>query len=159
MNIESGDIENINQIIKPILGHKAWNVKLGVGSFVTMEFGHPTRMINGKSHGEWYLWIYCCGWYLEKPKGDYLGCEDPREIVKQEISVIEGHQLEDVQISSLAFETNFIFDDDIVLHTFPLNFIDDCEYWMLYTPEGKVLVIGPADKWTYKLSSESRLSE
>lgn len=81
------DIDAINQIIKPLLGHTAWNVRLGVGSFITME-------------------------------------------------------------------TKFIFDHSFVLHTFPLNFIDPYEHWMLFTPDGKVLVLGPALQWSFELSSE-----
>jgi hypothetical protein len=156
MNVMRSDIESINEIVKPLLGHMAWNVKLGVGSFITMEFGDLVLTARGRSRGEWYLWIYCCGWYLENPNGPYLGSEDPRKILKQEIKILEGHRLEAVIISSIAFETNFVFDDGLVLHTFPLNFIEPTEYWMLFTPIGKVLVLGPERKWSFESSSKSK---
>lgn len=159
MKISKGDIDRIHKIINPLLGHTAWNVRLGIGSFITMEFGSQVINSLGKDRGEWYLWIYCCGWYLEKPEGIFIGCEDPRGIIKQEIAILEGCGLEDVVISPIAFETKFVFDHGLVLHTFPLNFIDPCEYWMLYTPDGKVLVIGPASKWSFELSSKSRPEE
>jgi hypothetical protein len=154
--VTKDDVDAINEIIKPLIGHKSWNVKLGVGSFLTMEFGVPIPAPHQKIHGEWHLWIYCCGWYLENPKGRFIGSEDPRETLKQEITVIEGHRLEEVVISPIAFETNFIFDHGLVLHTFPLNFIDQCEYWKLFTPDGKVLILGPAANWSFVQSSVSK---
>ena len=156
MSITINDMDAIKEIIKPLIGHKSWNVKLGVGSFLTMEFGDPISAPHLKKHGEWHLWIYCCGWYLENPKGSFIGSEDPRDILKQEITVLDGHRLEEVVISPIAFETNFVFDYGLVLHTFPLNFIDPCEYWKLFTPNGKVLVLGPAAKWSYMLSFASK---
>ena len=77
-------------------------------------------------------------------------------MLKHEITALDGHSLEDVIISPIAFETNFVFDHGLVLHTFPLNFIDPCEYWKLFTPNGKVLVLGPALKCSFELSSEGK---
>lgn len=149
-------IETIEEIIDPLLGHTAWNVKLGVGSFITMEFGNRVIGAHGKPRGEWYLWTYCCGWYLEKPDGVFIGCQDPRDIIKQEITTLEGHILEVVVISATAFETNFVFDRGYVLHTFPLNFIDPCKHWILFTPQEKVLVLGPGMNWSYESSSSNK---
>ena len=159
INAKSGDISTIYEIVKPLLGHAAWNVKIGVGSFITMEFGDPTPGAHQRIFGEWYLWIYCCGWYLENPTGDFIGSEDPREVIKQRITILEGHSLDEIVISSVAFETNFVYDSGLVLHTFPLNFVDPCEYWKLFTPIGKVLVLGPATNWSFEPSSESRSTE
>jgi hypothetical protein len=150
------DINKINRIIKPVLGHSAWNVKLGTGSFITMEFGNPVPNVGHRTYGEWYLWIYCCGWYLENPDDNFIGSEDPREILKTKIIILEGHRLENVIISPVAFETNFVFDSSLVLHTFPLNFVEPCEYWKLFTPDGKVLVLGPARSWSFESRSGSK---
>lgn len=157
MNGTSSDIAIIDEIIKPLLGNTAWNVKLGIGSFITMEFGDRISLAHGRTRGEWYLWIYYCGWYLENPHGTFLGSEDPRKILKQEIIILEGDRLENVIISPIAFETNFVFQSGIVLHTFPLNFIDPSEYWMLFTPIERVLVIGPARNWSFEPSSKNKL--
>jgi hypothetical protein len=149
-------IDTIQGIINPLLGHTAWDVKLGVGSFITMEFGNRLIGAHGKSRGEWYLWVYCCGWYLEQPNGIFIGCEDPRDNIKKEITTLDGHVLEAVVISPTAFETNFVFDRGFVLHTFPLNFIDPRKHWMLFTPQGKVLVLGPGKDWSYEFSSNDK---
>ncbi|HSQ26857.1 MAG TPA: hypothetical protein VLM80_07010 [Anaerolineales bacterium] len=153
MNVTTAEIDTIYKIIEPLLGHKAWNVRLGVGSFITMEFGDPVTSSRGTIFGDWHLWIYCCGWFLENPNDTYVGSEDPREILRQRIIVLEGRSLENVIISPIAFETNFIFDNSLTLHTFPLNFHDPCDYWKLYTPQRRVLILGPAPKWSYELSA------
>lgn len=149
----SADITKINQIIQPLLGNNAWGVKLGIGSFITMEFGAPIIKRSKRIHGEWHLWIYCCGWYLENQNHIFIGSEDPREILKSEVTVLEGHCLENIIISPPAFETNFMFSNGKVLHTFPLTFIDPCEYWKLFTPMGKILTLGPAKHWSFEDSS------
>jgi hypothetical protein len=156
MMISNRDIDTINEIILPLLGHVAHNVKLGLDNFITLEFGNTIFSSRGKAISEWFLWIYYCGWYIEKSDGTLIGSDDPREVLKQEVTTIEGHILEAVIISPIAFETNFVFDRGLVLHTFPLNFIDPSEYWKLYTPQGKVLNLGPAPKWSFELSSISK---
>jgi len=156
VRISKDDIDAIMEIVNPLLGHIAWNVRLGVESFITMEFGDPVTKARGRTRGEWFLWIYYCGWYLENPNGVFVGCEDPREILKQEITLLNEHRLEEVVISSIAFETRFIFDQGLVLHTFPLYFIDLSEHWKLYTPNGKILIIGPALNWSFESSSEAK---
>ena len=85
MSITINDMDAIKEIIKPLIGHKSWNVKLEVGSFLTMEFGDPIPAPHLKKHGEWHLWIYCCGWYLENPKGSFIGSEDPRDILRRKL--------------------------------------------------------------------------
>jgi len=149
------DIDSIVKILFPLRGLQAWNVKLGIGSFITIEFGNKILSTRGKSYGEWYLWIYSCGWFLEDPTGPYLGSEDPRETLKKGITILEGHIIENTTISPIGFQTNFIFDTGLVLHTFPLSFVDPAPYWKFFTPEGKVLIIGPFKQWTYESSSQS----
>ena len=63
----------------PAYGHPCWNVKPGVGGFLTMEFGNPTLPVHAPLptaqaegvprrgavvHGEWHLWVYCCEWVV-----------------------------------------------------------------------------------------------
>jgi hypothetical protein len=150
------NLKTIQEIIHPLVGHPAWNVKLGVGSFVTMEFGNRISLPQQKQRGEWHLWIYCCGWFLIEGQAPLIGSEDSRELLQEKITVLNDRVLKDVTISSDTFETNFEFDGDLTLHTFPLHFVDDDPYWMLFTPDGNVLIIGPAGKWFYQKSSQSR---
>lgn len=147
--ISKEDIDQIRSVINPLLNQSTWNVRLGVGSFLTMEFGKSILVSDNDSRGEWYLWIYCAGWYLENPNGAFIGSEDSREIITRELHILEGRQLVDVLISAVAFETKFVFDEGIILHTFPILFYDNCELWKLFTPEKKVLKVWPTGEWSY----------
>jgi hypothetical protein len=147
------DLAKISGIIQPALGLPAWDVKLGLGSFITMQFGSAIADRKGIKRGEWYLWIYCCGWFLEEAHEQFIGSEDPRELLQQRLTVLEGRILQDIQIAYPPFLTRFIFEGGITLHTFPLSFTDDNAYWKLFTPHRKVLSVGPAGNWAYEKSS------
>lgn len=53
---------SVTQIISALGGKAPWGVRLGHGSFLTMEFGrvkeedHPARF----PRGEWHQWLYMC---------------------------------------------------------------------------------------------------
>lgn len=146
------EIGKIYQLISPLLGQKAWNVRLGVGNFITMEFGNLISIAPKDKRGEWLLWIYGYGWYIENPDGINVGSEDSRDILQQAVPIFEGHTLEEVVISPIAFETNFIFDSNLVLHIFPLTFVSDPDSWMLFTPERMVLILKSTGEWSYASS-------
>jgi len=53
MTVTEADLTEIQAIIAPLLGQKAWDVSLGVGSFITIEFGAPLSIEEtAKIHGE-----------------------------------------------------------------------------------------------------------
>lgn len=143
-------------IIRPMYGYSAWDAKLGVGSFITMNFGSSIGLI-GKSkrpRGEWYLWIYHCAWqFIEKGQA-VVGSEDDQEALKSLIKKLEGKRIIDIEINRETFNTRFIFEDDICLSTFPLTFLENFEHWMIYTPDSKVLTAGPGLQWSYESSGK-----
>ena len=147
------EMNEIYQIINPLLGQRAWNVSLGVGNFVTMNFGELYSVAVNENHGGWLLWIYGYGWYIENPKDRNIGSEDPRDLLRLAVSIFEGRVLERVEISPIAFETNFILDSSLVLHIFPLTFINDPDSWMLFTPERKVLILNSTGEWSYRMTN------
>ena len=157
MTITERDILEIQAIIKPLLGKKAWGVFLGFGSFITLQFGSsvPLERMPKLPHGEWHLWITYCAWRLEEKDVFLAGCEDPRPELEQAVQHMEGLPLCSVLITAPAMETVLTFGDGVVLRLFPVHSIE-AESWKLYTPDGKVLCIGPGAKWSYKSSSEPR---
>lgn len=156
MIITEKDIHEIQTRIKPILGKKAWAVSLGIGSFVTMEFGSPVSSLGKLKYpcGEWHLWITHCAWRLEKGNEVMAAAEDPRPKLQNAIQCMEGLALHSVHVTPPALETVFVFDDKVVLRLFPIYSGEDYEHWMLYTPDRRVLVIGPGTSWTYQSSNE-----
>ena len=63
----------MSSLIKPLEGNSARNVKLGHGSFITIDFGENRAIeistkkgIIHRFRGEWHLWTYMCAWRLDK---------------------------------------------------------------------------------------------
>lgn len=154
MVVTEKDILDIQSIIRPLLGKKAWGVSLGVGSFITLEFGtlHPTNRSPKRPRGEWHLWVTHCAWRLEDESEVVAGSEDPRSNLKQAVQRINGLALRSVTITAPALETTLAFDG-VFLHLFPI-YSAEFEHWLLFDPGGKVLRIGPGMNWTYESASE-----
>jgi hypothetical protein len=137
-----------------LIGQKAWGVKLGEGSFLSIEFGksiapYITKRGRDVIHGEWHLWIYDAGWSLIKDRHVIIHSEDDREKIEHEIKALEGATLEEMYTIVPEFYTSLKFDNGLILST---DFVDtkNAICWMLFTPEKKVLQAGPGKNWTYE---------
>jgi len=149
MAVTKNDIQEIQNTLAPLLGRTAWGVSLGIGSFITLEFGVPISGEASKhTHGEWHLWIYYCAWRLEQGDQILAGSEDPRPKMEAAVRQLEGLDLQAVDLALPALDTAFTFSNSFVLRIFPV-YSDDHEHWMLYTPDNKVLVLGPSTNWSY----------
>lgn len=151
MTTTANDLQEIQKIIAPLLGEKAWGVALGVGSFVTMEFGQPVppQKPGDKQHGEWHLWIYCCAWRLEAENAVLAASEDDRTKLETVLKRLENLELLAIDLSLPGLDTLVTFDQEVVLRLFPI-FSEEFEHWLLYTPDGRVLTIGPGMNWSYE---------
>jgi hypothetical protein len=154
MPVSDTDIREIQAKIAPLLGQKTWGAALGVGSFVTLEFGQsrPAQQQGQRVHGEWHLWVYCSAWRLEQGDNFVAGSEDGRPKLEASVTLLNGLTLQAVDVRPPALEVVFTFDRGIVLRVFPI-FSEDFEHWMLYTPDGNVLTAGPGASWTYERAS------
>jgi hypothetical protein len=152
MKLNNNDIEVLNKSVTAIVGNKAWGIKIGHGSFLTIEFGNP---IIGKSdrviHGEWHLWVYLCSWRIEKDGRFLVGSEDSKDKMIECVKQMEGCRLESFQIFPQALDAILTFDKGLILRLFPVLSEDedneDSHHWMLYMPANKVLVTGPGNRW------------
>ncbi|HBE20391.1 MAG TPA: hypothetical protein DEG17_25005 [Cyanobacteria bacterium UBA11149] len=165
MTITEADIQKIQTHIAPLLGQKPWHVSIGVGSFITFDFGTPIpRKFLHKGNplparGEWHLWIYMCAWRLEKEDEVLAACEDSQQQMEGAVKSMEGLALQSIQLLPPAWDTIFTFEDGIVLRTFSIY--SDCseegvDNWLLFTPGDNVLSIGPGSTWSYGSSSAPR---
>lgn len=155
MSVTEADIHYIQEKFIPLQGKRAWGASLGIGSFVTIEFGEPLSPTGnkGRTHGEWHLWIYNSAWRLEEENKKVLAAsEDPRSKLEVAIQRLEGLAFYSVKLFTPALETVFTFEQGVVLRVFPI-YSEEFEHWMLYTPDGNVLVAGPGSSWSYQSSS------
>lgn len=144
------DIAEIEAKMQGLLGHKAWGVALGQGSFVTVEFGQPVPPAKNKGtiHGEWHLWLYGCAWRLEQGERVVAASEDDRSKMEAAIQHIEGQVLLSFELQTPALDAVITFERDIVLRLFS-NDTEEMDSWMLFTPD-KVITVGPAGQWSYE---------
>ena len=154
MAVTETDIRQIQALINPILSQKAWGTSLGFGSFITLEFGNllPSNQERQQTHGEWHLWIYDCAWRIEEGNEVLASSEDPRPKLELAVQRLEGLALNSVELLPPAWDTVFRFDEQVVLRSFSI-YSEESEHWMLYTPDRKVISVGPGSSWSYESSS------
>ena len=149
-------------LFSQFLGKPARNVKLGHGSFITIDFGKNLTLketIKGKertyTQGEWHLWIIMSAWRLDVNGVPLITCESSREKIDIELKKIENKKLINFQILNPAFDADLIYENEIILHLFSWSIEKDSKQWMLFTPERKIFTAGPSQNWTFKASSKN----
>ncbi len=159
MSVKEKEIREILVKIDGLIGYKVSNVSLGIGSYLTMDFGKISEIQVSSKHkvrrGEWHLWIQYCPWRIEAREKVIAGSDDPRDRLERAIKYLEGQTLESVIFTAPAPDVSFIFGKDIVLKLFPFNSTGEYEDWCLYTPDRNVLVFGGAKPWSYFPSNTS----
>ena len=166
------DFDKINQNaiqeqLLPLIGKRVWQPMQNSGSFLTFEFGAKVfpKSIKSKllerirgprpipDRGEWHLWIYMCAWRIEKGSEVLAGSEDDRPKIKAALQFFENKAIFSVEILSRSLDTLFAFEDGLTLHTFSM-YPEECKHWVLFTPGGNVLSLGPGSSWSYGKSND-----
>lgn len=150
MPVSDVAIHGIERVLAPVVEQRAWGATVGVGSFITVEFGEPLPITKTRqrAHGEWNLWVTYCAWRIEQGQEVLAGSEDPRPTLKLAVQQINGLALLQVAIRAPALEATFTFEKETVLRLFPVS-SEEYEHWKFFTPHGKVLIIGPGTTWSY----------
>ncbi len=78
MSLTISQTQRITDYFQSFIGKLAWDVELGEGSFLTLEFGESVVQseTNLKLHGTGHLWVYCCAWRIETPDDVLAYSED-----------------------------------------------------------------------------------
>lgn len=150
----------ILETAKNLTGLKARNVKLGIGSFITMGFGNDIKYpikIRGqekiKSRPEWYLWIQDGDWELHLDEsGQNVVCtaRDDREKIAKGITLLDGLPLLEIKAWPSLSATKFIFGThgpSLLVHALERLRSNDNQDWMLFTPDQKVLCVRYMNAW------------
>ena len=152
--------ELASTLFQNLVETKPTRVKLGHGSFITMDFGRDiTEVYNTRNgpktryFGEWHFWVYMCAWRIDKEGVPIAGCEDSREKIEATLSELSIRKLKKVEILNNAFDVKFIFEDDMELHLFSFYTAENNQ-WMLFTPENKTFTAGPGCDWSYSDSDQ-----
>lgn len=153
----TSSVPSIVELFRPLIGLPCWNVKQGYGSFLTFEFGEPSlatrepRDIPHASsrvrevfarrlvtvHGQWHLWIYCCGWQIRLRGEGLADDESSDDKIAAACGALDGQALQQVTLGPYVGWTQFHFDLGGMLTTRPYE--DELEEkWMLYCRDGNV---------------------
>ena len=109
-----------------LIGTPCWHVKQGYGSFLTFEFGLPNQEISRvretKSsvdptshhrtvsiHGDWHLWIYCCGWRIFQEKRFLAHHESEKKQIEIACRALDGQAIESIDVDLNTVNTKFCF--------------------------------------------------
>jgi hypothetical protein len=144
--MNEADIAHVQSRLSAAVGEQAWGTALGVGSFLTVEFG--AEKPDKRGHGEYHLWVYCSAWRIETQTAIIASSEDPRDALQTAISHLDGRTLVGVQLEAPSTAATFEFSDGTVLRTFPI-FSKDYEHWMFYLPDGSVFTAGPGTEGSW----------
>jgi hypothetical protein len=75
--------------------------------------------------------------------------EDDRTKLETVLKRLENLALLSIDLSLPGLDTVVTFEQEVVLRLFPI-FSEEFEHWLLYTPDGRVLTIGPGMNWSYE---------
>ena len=142
------DLDVFAQMTSDLIGLEAWGAAVGHGSFVTMNFGRP--LDDDPLTGEFFLWLYCCSWRIERGDSVVAVCEDDRERMQAGVSLLNGQRLLRIDVDAVSLSATFWFSTDIVLRTFSI-YSTEVEHWMMRLPDGQWITAGPG--WSILIGS------
>src|SRR5258708_17219662 len=130
--LSSEDVKMIEPLLQSLTGREAWGAKVGVGSFLLLEFGHPVtvpmKTVDPFVKGAWHLWLYEAAWRIEVGGALRAGSGDTserKEQLEEAVKVLDGLRLEAISIAPLSCDTIFRFGGDTLLRPFSLHAHDD----------------------------------
>jgi hypothetical protein len=145
VNIEIARSSPLASFMSPVLGLPAWGVTQGHGSFLTLDFGSPQRVIIERDEakrrlkipadecGDWHLWIFCCHWCIRLDGMQLAWSEDSRELIGHISSRLNGLKLVAVDIDPERGASTFAFELGFTLETWPYEDDPHSEQWMFFS--------------------------
>jgi hypothetical protein len=145
--------QQVQDLIRPLVGKLAWNVRGGHGSFLTLEFGEPHIAVreplkpNPESsprvqrdlrrrrvfaQGDWHLWIQYCDWEISVADGS-LDSGNADLSSDECLLDLNGQRLVSVESGALPNSWKFAFDLGGALELWPSAAYETTEdLWGLY---------------------------
>jgi len=125
-----------------VIGLRAWDPSIGVGSFLTIEFGSPRVTSAGVTQGAFHLWIYGSSWSIRKRGNNIATSEQDHATM-----ATGAHVLDDALVQGFEFDPDQMtltlrLDSDLELIVRPSE-DPDMEEWLLYLNDGTVITAGP----------------
>jgi hypothetical protein len=137
-----------------VVGLRAWGPSVGVGSFLTVEFGSPRITSAGITQGAFHLWVYGSSWEIRERRKSIATSEHDRSAM-----IAGARALDDALVRSFEFDQDLMtltirFDPDFELVMRPLGDLE-MEEWFLYLDDGTVITAGPGKSVTLESATGS----
>lgn len=138
-----------------VMGLRAWAPSVGVGSFLTIEFGNPRITSTGTSQGEFHLWVYGASWEIRERTRTIASSSDDHAAMVAGARVLDGAPMRSFEFNSEHMTLNLRFDPYVELAVTPLG-DREMEEWFLYLDDGTVITAGPGETVTHESASDSQ---
>lgn len=136
---------DIRQCFGPIIGKRPWRARIGVGSFLTLDFG-PKISVDGHQRGSWHLWIYMSSWVLVHGDLKLVDSDSRRPAISAAVRRLEAETFDGIEVDTKTHTTVFTFGDFRLTVT-PADYVDNpndaSESWLFFMPDNLVLSSGP----------------
>jgi hypothetical protein len=154
--------QQVQDLIRPLIGQGAWNVRGGYGSFLTLEFGKPHVAIrepikpNLESsarvqrnlrrrrifvQGDWHLWIQYCDWKISVAEGS-LDSGSANISSDECLLDLDGQRLVSVESGALPNSWKFAFDLGGELELWPsVTYAPTDDLWSLHRWNGDIAAL------------------
>lgn len=147
------------EIVSALRGKKPWGIRVGHGSFLTMEFGKPEADQSPPpptAHGEWHLWLYLCNWRIESQEAVLSGSQDERPQMQRSIETAVFDEVRTIAVSGLSHDLVIEFKSGTRMLTFSSSSSHEQEQWMLFAPDGNCLGVYGDGTWEYTARNQPR---
>jgi hypothetical protein len=145
------------ELVERLKGKAPWGVRLGVGSFLTMEFGRPETNVGDRAaHGEFHLWFCMCSWRIETGERVIVGSEDERPAIEAVLKNLGLGSVEKIELVGPSLDLAIQFGPAIRVLTFSASSARNQEQWMLFMPDGNCLTVYGDGSYEYAPSNEPR---
>src|SRR4051812_8224279 len=99
---------DVMEIFRPVVGLKPTRAKLGVGSFLTFDFG-PLSREDHHMVGRWHLWVHQAYWSLKDKQREIVNADSERRYINLAVPRLESCELLGVNVDSESLQTEFHF--------------------------------------------------
>lgn len=145
----------VDRWLARVIGLRAWEPSVGVGSFLTIEFGNPRVTSVGIRQGEFHLWVFGASWEIRERARIIASSSDDHDAMVDGARALDGALLRSFRFDREQMTLDLRFDSNVELAVTPLR-DPEMEEWLLYLDDGMVITAGPGEIVTHKSASDLR---
>lgn len=140
----SNAVRALAAAVRELGGKQVWNPAVGVGSFVTINFGGERTNSTGMTVGEYHLWVYGGIWSVVHGSVVLATSNDSRAAMERAVERLDGLSILEASVNAVGTSLKIRFSGDLTMRIEPTS-DPVMEHWLLYLPDGFVISSGPGE--------------